>query len=277
MSSRMLAAAAAVVSLVAPSLAAAHERPSPGSVQAHATGAAAALDRVEALLASDPAAAAAAYAKNRRETRRASLDARALGQREGRGALSRAARASAILANLQDDGADVFSDLVQVPGTGQAEFGKALAASAKGREAAVSMLSRLAAQLPAQAQAGIARAIAAINADSDKEITEIVNLAAGEQLPTEVRPWLSLALGYATQGISQAVGQVTSVLDRVPEQARPHVADALGRVTAALDRVTGILSGIFGPAAGETPIGETSPTSAMPIPAGLPIPGFVRG
>ena len=269
---KLAAAAVAAAALSSPAAAAAHERPSVASVKSHAAKAEAALDRVQALVAgNDDAAAAVAYAKSRVQSQAADGDARRLAALSGKGAAKRAAKANAVLANLHDDNVDAFAELVEHADANQVAFAKALAASAKGRDAALTALAGLADRLPAAAQAGIAQALAAINGDGEQEIEGIAGMTASATVPDEAKPWVTLALGYATQGMAHAIDHLNEVLGLVPEQARPHVEMALAQVTGALQRVSGILAGLLG---GEGVAGALPIPQGLPIPQNLPIPGF---
>ncbi|MEJ7892185.1 MAG: hypothetical protein WKF94_06060 [Solirubrobacteraceae bacterium] len=262
-----LAGVTVALALAAP--AGAHERPTVASVQSHTAAATSALDRVEQLVSvNEHASAALALAKSRVQVRAAATDARRLTRKAGKGSAMRAAKANAVLAALNDANVEAFVVLVEEADAGQAAYAAALAASARDRATAIATLTGLAEWLPAAAQSGIASAIAALTADGEAEIGQIVALTASDNVPAAAQPAIDRALGFATEGINRAIGHLNELLGLVPEQARPHVEMALGQVTAALETVRGILSGLFG-GSGD------SATGGLPIPQGLPIPSFV--
>lgn len=159
------ATAAAIASLAIPATASAHQAPSPQTVVKHARNADQALDKVASLVAHNrDAAAAIALARNRRETRDASREAGRLAKRRGKAGLRRAAAVTRTVAKLHDQNAEVLAGIVDEAGAALAlDIAMAVDADLRARDNALSVLTRLMERLPAEAQEGIARALAAVS------------------------------------------------------------------------------------------------------------------
>lgn len=259
---------AAVAVLAAPAMASAHSDPSVKSVRAHVRSADQALAMVaDRVKTNDNAAAAIAIVRNLRQTQAATREARRV---QGR---SRKAKALRLVADQRNDNVLVLSAIVdEVSDSAQPETATALNYNLKGRETAIARLTSLASTLPAQAQAAIARAIAAI-AGNPAPVANITSaLTSGDITPT-AQPQLQQALTLASGAMFTGVGQLQQIVGMLP-------APAQGPVNMAITRVTGILSSIFGTGSpsGATTGGMLSnlpiPTN-LPIPCGLPIPKFL--
>lgn len=258
----------AVAVLAAPSMASAHSDRSVSSVKAHVRNADQALTRVaEHVKADDNAAAAIAMVRNLRQTQAATREARRL---QGR---AKKAKALRLVADQRNDNVLVLSALVdEVSDTAQAAMATALNNNLRGRETAIARLTSLATTLPVQAQAGIARAIAAISGNP----TGVVNIAgalnSGEITPA-AEPPLEQALTLASDAMFTGVNQLKQIVGMLPTPAQ-------GPVNLAITRVTGILQSIFGngTSTGGTTGGMLSNLpipSNLPVPCGLPIPKFL--
>lgn len=169
---RFAAAAAAIASLAIPATASAHQATSPETVVKHARSADQALDKVASLVArNQDAAAAVALARNRRETRNASREAGRLAKRRGNPGLRRAAVTARTMAKLHDHNAEVLAGIVDEAGAALAlDIARAVDSDLRGRENALSVLTRLMGRVPAEAREGIARTLAALSRDSDDEV-----------------------------------------------------------------------------------------------------------
>lgn len=265
---KMAGGVVAVAALAAPSMASAHSDPSVNSVKAHVRSADQALTMVaERVKANDDAAAAIAMVRNLRQTQAATREARRL---QGR---AKKAKALRLVADQRNDNVLVLSALVdEVSDNAQAAMATALNNNLRGRATAIARLTSLATTLPAQAQAGIARAIAAISGNP----TGVVNIAgalnSGDITPA-AEPQLEQALTLAGGAMFTGVNQLKQIVGMLP-------APAQGPVNMAITRVTGILQSIFGNGspAGATTGGMLSnlpiPTN-LPVPCGLPIPSFL--
>ena len=259
---------AAVAVLAAPAMASAHSDPSVNSVRAHVRNADQALAMVaDRVKTNDNAAAAIAMVRNLRQTQAATREARRV---QGR---SQKAKALRLVADQRNDNVLVLSAIVdEVSDSAQPATATALNYNLKGRETAIARLTSLASTLPAQAQAGIARAIAAI-AGNPAPVANIAGaLTSGDITPT-AQPQLQQALTLASGAMFTGVGQLQQIVGMLP-------APAQGPVNMAITQVTGILSSIFGTGSpsGATTGGMLSnlpiPTN-LPIPCGLPIPKFL--
>ena len=146
----------------------------------------------------------------------------------------------------------------------------------RGRETAIARLTSLATTLPAQAQAGIARAIAAISGNP----TGVVNIAgalnSGDITPA-AQPQLEQALTLASGAMFTGVDQLKQIVGMLP-------APAQGPVNMAITRVTGILQSIFGN--GSPTVGRPAacsatcrsrPTCPSPAACRSPVPAIRQG
>ena len=265
---KLAGGAVAVAVLAAPSMASAHSNPSVNSVKAHVRNADQALTMVaDRVKGNDNAAAAIAMVRNLRQTQAATREARRL---QGR---AKKARALRLVADQRNDNVLVLSALVdEASDNAQAAIATALNNNLRGRETAIARLTSLATMLPAQAQAGIARAIAAISGNP----TGVVNIAAalnsGDITPA-AEPQLEQALTLASGAMFTGVDQLKQIVGMLP-------APAQGPVNMAITRVTGILQSIFGngsPAGATTGgmLGNLPIPANLPVPCGLPIPKFL--
>lgn len=264
---------AAVAILAVPSAAAAHSKPSVSSVRAHVRNADQALTMVTDLVqGNDQAAAAIAMVKNLRQTQAAS---RETGRIHG---ASKRAKALRLVVGQRESNVQTLTGLVDdVSGDLQVDMATAITSNLSGRETALSKLTELAGSLPAAAQAGIARAIAAISGHSDQDVSGLATAIGSGKISAAAQPGLQQALTTASGAMFTGVNQLQQIVGMLPAQAQGPVNDAIARVT-------GILQSIFGnggPAAGAPtaspggmPANLPIPTN-LPIPCGLPIPSFL--
>lgn len=250
--------ATAALALALPVSASAHSPASPQSVQTHVRSADAALTKVQQLVAGNQdAAAAVAMARNQIQTRAAAREAGRL-----RGA-PRRATALRLVARLQDENVATFAELVDdVAPAVQEPMADAITAALAGRERALSTLTALAPKLPAQAQRGVARAIAALSGDRTEEVTQLMAAMGSGRISAGAQPAVEQALSNAVAGIAVGMSRLQEVLGTLPPQAQAPVQQAM-------DRLAGILQGLAGGAAGVPSAG--GPVSGLPIPS-LPIP-----
>lgn len=274
--SKLTAALAATAVLAVPAAASAHEKSSTQSVRAHIRNADQALTMVADLVKDNKdAAAAIQMVKNRRQTQAAT--------REAARTRGRSARASALrmVAKQRDENVETYAALVdEVGGDLQGDMAVAISSNVNGREKALSTLTGLIPTLPAQAQAGIAKAIAAISGDSQNEVVDIVAAMQSDHVSDAAQSALRTALTAASGAMFSGVERLQGLVGSLPGPAQ-------GPVQSAINRVTGILRGLFGggtQSGGTTGPGATAglpipsnlpiPTN-LPIPSGLPIPGFL--
>lgn len=269
--SKLTAALAATAVLAVPAAASAHEKSSTQSVRAHIRNADQALTMVADLVKDNKdAATAIQMVQNRRQTQAATREA---GRVRGRSARAAAMR---LVAQQRDDNVESYAALVdEVAGDTQVDMANAIASNVNGREKALSTLTALLPMLPAQAQAGIAKAIAAISGNGQDEVVDIVTALNSGQVSDAAQPALSTALTAASGAMFTGVNRLQGLVAGLPGPAQ-------GPVQNAINRVTGILQGLFG---GGTQSGATTGPGAvtgalpipstLPIPSGLPIPGFL--
>jgi len=255
-----------VVVLAAPSVASAHSDASVGSVRAHVRGADQALAMVaDAVANQDQAATAVAMVQNRRQTQAATRDTARI---RGR---AKQAKALRLVAAQRDENAQVLTGLLEkVDSALQADVATALTNNLSGRETAIAKLTALAPMLPAAAQVGIARAIAAISGRGASAVADITAAVKSGQIGAGALPQVQQALSIASGAMFMGIAQLQQIVGSLPGPAQGPVNDAIARVT-------GILQGIFGtggPAGGAVPANLPIPAS-LPIPCGLPIPSFL--
>lgn len=113
-----------------------------------------------------------------------------------------------------------------------------------GRDHAVSTLTDLLDQVPAQAVKGITRAIGA--AGSGDEIDELSAALESGEIAGKATDAVEQATATAIQSVQQAYATLQSLVDQLPAEAQPHVQAALDRVQGQLETVVGILEGVFG-------------------------------
>ncbi len=260
--SKLTAALAATAMLAVPAAASAHEKSSTQSVRAHIRNADQALTMVADLVNNNKdAAAAIQMVQNRRQTQAATRETSRL-----RG---RSARASAMrmVAKQRDENVETYAALVdEIAGDAQVDMAVAVSSNVNGREMALSTLTALLPMLPSQAQAGIAKAIAAISGDSQDEVVDIVTAMKSGQVSDAAQPALNTALTAASGAMFSGVERLQGLVGTLPGPAQ-------GPVQNAINRVTGILQGLFG--GGTQPGTTTGPvtvTGSLPVPSGLPIP-----
>lgn len=255
--------ATAALALALPVSASAHSAASPQSVQAHVRSADAALTKVERLVAGhQDAAALVATARNQVQTRAAVREAARL-----RGA-SRRATALRLVARMHDENVATFSELIdEVDAAAQEAMADALTAALAGRERALNTLTALAPKLPAQAQRGVARAIAALSGDRTDEVAQLMAALASGRISAGAQVVVEQALSNATAGIAVGMSHLEEVLGTLPPQAQAPVQQAM-------DRLAGILQGLLDGAGAALATGAPStggPIPSLPIPS-LPIP-----
>jgi small-conductance mechanosensitive channel len=273
---------ALVAAMALPVAAQAHDGVSPRTVAKHVRSADGALDMVESLVERNrDAKAAVQLAKLRRQSRAADREAAQLRrQSRGRRAKARAASATVAVARQHDAAAEVLAGVVdQAGGALQADIAEQINSELRGRERAISVLTRLMSRLPEQARRGLATAIARLSSDGADEVRSLSEALVSGSLSPEAVTEVREALQRATAAIDAALERLSTMAGRVPEQARPHVEQAIGRVTEQLNVVKGILAGLFSgtptEGSGQTP-GLSVPSGAQcDIPTKLPfaIPG----
>lgn len=277
--------ATAALALALPAGASAHSPASPQSVRAHVRSADAALTKVERLVAGNQdAGAAVAMARNQFETRAAAREAGRL-----RGG-PRRATALRLVARLQDENLATFAKLVdEVDAAVQEPMADALAAALAGRERALSTLTALAPTLPAPAQRGVARAIAALSGDRTDEVAQLLAAMGSGRISAAAQPVVAQALSNAAAGIAMGMSRLQEVLGTLPPQSQAPVQQAMDRLAAILqDLASGVgvapttgAPSAGGPVSGLPVPSVPVPTGSLPVPslpvplADLPIPGGI--
>ncbi len=261
---------ALVAAMALPVTAEAHKSVSPKTVAKHVRSADQALGRVESLVERNrDAKAAVSLAKLRRESRATDREAAKLRRQvRSRRAKSRAASSTLKVARQHDQAVEVLARIVdEAGGALQVDIAEVVNSELRGREKAISVLTRLMGRLPGPARAALAKAIARLSSDGADEVRSLSQALEGGKLSPEAIRAVQEALALATAAIDFAIERLSSLMDMVPEQARPYVEQALGLVTEQLNAVKGILAGLFsaiGGGAGGGPVPS--------LPGGLPIP-----
>lgn len=233
----IIAAAVGFAGVVAPANAAA-----PSDVRATVRGADQALNRVEQRLASNHNAhAGVQIAKANALTRRADRQADRV-----RGA-KRTVRVERMVVGQFDQNATVaINSLDEVSGRAQKVFAQQARAALSGRDHAVATLTALLDRVPAQAQPGIARAMAAVSKHSVTQVDELAELAETDSVAAGAQGAVSRAMEQLDAAVSQINSVLTGVIAQLPPAAQGHVQSALDRVNAAISDVIDRLEGLFG-------------------------------
>ncbi|MDQ3720419.1 MAG: hypothetical protein M3350_06510 [Actinomycetota bacterium] len=264
-----LVGGALVAAMALPVTAEAHQSASPKTVAKHVRSADRALGIVETLVErNSDAKAAVRLAKMRRDLRAADRESATLRRRaRSPRAKGRAASATVKVARQHNEAAEVLAVIVdEAGGRPQVDIAATIDSELRGREKAISVLTKLLNRLPESAKPGIARAIAQLSSDGLDEVSSLTEALQGATLSPQAREKVQDALERATRAIDTAIDRLSSVVGLVPEQARPYVEQAIGRVTEQLTMVKGILAGLF--SGSPAPGGGAS----LPIPIGLPVP-----
>lgn len=261
---RIFSTALVGVLVMAPAVASAHEKPSPGTVKVHVRNADQALDKVEALVShNQDAKAAIQFARNRRQIRAASRETRTLQSRtrSERGG-ARAAAGSRLVARQSNTNAETFAKIVdEVSGKLQIDVAQAARSDLRGREKALDVLARVMDRVPEAAKPGIARAIVALSSNGGDEVADLSAALAVGSLSSAAQEAVEQAHAQAVTAIDRGLERLSSIADRVPERARAHVRQAIERVTREIEMVKQVLSGLI-------PAGPVAP--ALPVPLPLP-------
>lgn len=204
------------------------------TVKAHTARADAALDRASALFArGKDAQAMAAFGRSRAEAAKAAAGARKL-VRTAKTPAERASAAGALrlVAVGQDERIPTIAGLLEPAGAAaETVIARALAADTAGRDTAIATLRGLLQRgLPAQAQAGIGRAIVALSTDRQDQIGEQAELAASEDVSPRSAASLARTIDRSLRGQARAAATLTALKDRLPAAARPGLERALGTI-----------------------------------------------
>lgn len=265
---------ALVAAMALPVTAQAHESVSPKTVAKHIRSADRALGNVEALVEGNKdAKAAVQLAKMRRQLRAGDRESASLRRRaRSRRAKGRAAAVTVKVARQHNEAAEVLAAIVdEAGGRPQVSIAETTDSELRGREKAISVLTKLIDRLPESARPAVARAIARLSSDGADEVRSLTDALEGGTLSPQAREAVAAALQLATEAVDMAIERLGSLAELVPEQARPYVDQALVLATTQLNMVKGLLQGLFaeyGVPAGGTPPGGGSP----PTPGGLPVP-----
>jgi len=271
---------AVVAAMALPVTAEAHRSVSPQTVAKHIRSADQALGMVETLVERNrDAKAAVQLAKLRRQSRAADRESASLRRRaRSRRAKGRAASLTVKLAQQHNEAAEDLARIVdEASGAVQVDIAEAINAELRGREKAISALTRLMSRVPESAKPGIARAIARLSSDGADEVRSLTQALEGASLSPQARQEVQDALELATAAMDTALELLSSLVDQVPEQARPYVELAVGLVIEQLNMVKNLLLGLFSgeatPTQGTTPLPVSSGGQCLiPIPIKLPFP-----
>ncbi len=270
----ILIGGALVAAMALPVTAQAHQGVTPKTVAKHIRSADQALGMVETLVErNSDAKAAVQLAKMRRQLRAADRESAKLRRRaRSRRARSRAASVTVKVARQHNEAAEVLAAIVdEASGRPQISIANATHSELRGRERAISVLTRLMDRLPGSAKAGVARAIARLSSDGADEVRSLTQALEGGRLSPQAREAIEDALQRAIGAVDKAIERLASLADLVPEQARPYVEQAVALATTQLNMVKGLLQGLF--TGGGAPGGGTPPGGgSLPIPSGLPVP-----
>lgn len=298
-----VAAAAMAAALALPAGAAAHSNPSVVSVRGHDQRAEQALDRALELLKDDRARAAReAFARARRELRRAEGDARRLRRAaESVGANTTAARAYWSFGDQVRENVAVLVEMLgEASGSFERDISEALADDVHERERAIRFLAGFLDEgVRAASIDGLISAIGSLAGSREGELAAIVGLLGDEALHGDVEKVVADAMREIVEGQEIAVGRLAGLLDSgaIPAEARQSLAIAIGAVNAARVAVGEMLGGLEGVVpsfvrpiidealAGVVEIlsslagqgaGDGSPSTGIPglpgLPAGVPLP-----
>jgi 2-phospho-L-lactate guanylyltransferase (CobY/MobA/RfbA family) len=252
---KLMAGFAAIAVAVTPAAASAYAKPSMRTVRTDLRSADQALTMVADLVKNhDGAAAAIQIVRNRRQTQAAAHEAARVSGARGRAA------ALQLVARQYSSNTDEYAGLVdQVTGCVQTEMASAISASENGRENALNALTGLMSTLPADAQSGIARAIAALTSSEQSSVASIgTALHAG--VSPAAQPALNTALTQAVNAMDTGLKRLQGIVAQLPTAAQ-------GSVQSAINGVSGILQGILG--GGTSTLGGI--LAGLPVPGGLPI------
>ena len=114
----------------------------------------------------------------------------------------------------------------------------AISQNVNGREKALTTLTGLMAKLPAQAQGGIAKAIAAISGDSQDEVLDIVSALQSGQVSDAAQPALTQALTAASGAMFTGVERLQGLVATLPGPAQGPVQNAINRASRASCRAS---------------------------------------
>ena len=226
-------------------------------VRDYVRGADQALAKVETLVASNESATAAVkMARANALTRRADKQA-------GRVEAAKRIRAERLVAKQYDQNADVaLESIEEVESSEQTEFAQLVDQALRGRARAVATLTALLDRVPAQAQVGIARAIAAIGVSSNEQLVEVGTVVTSREISPEAAEALTSVVGRLQSALERVQSTLQGVIERLPAQAQAHVQAALAHVTSSITQAIGRLENLFsnlpiggGPFGGGAPSG----------------------
>ena len=220
----------------------------------------AALERAESLLAQSADRRAAA------KLRRANVHARRAGKDADRvRRAGRASRAERLVSRQFDQNIDAGVDALDEVAAGrQDEVVEGIGEAVPGRDHAISVLTDLLPQLPAEAVPGVTDAITAIASSSEEQLDELVSIAESDVLTPEADEALEGVIEQLTASVATIVEQLDAVAAQVPPEAQPYVEAAADQVEEVLNDVVTMLDELFDGLPGGPE--EPGPPISPPVP-----------
>lgn len=205
------------------------------------------LDRAAALFRSGrDGAAARAFAESRKNMRAASRGAARLRSEADTGAeRSAAARALAAVAQEQAENVDELARLLRPADGGvERQIAAAALADTRGRDKAIAILTVLAGEVPDQAQAGIARAIAALSQGRDDEVLLEAKALVSSKNSGSSKRTVTKALVADVRGQPRAAARLAELIadGDMPAESKPGLQRAYDAVVAEHGSIADILS-----------------------------------
>lgn len=233
-----IGALAAVAAVAPASTASAHIDVAVKSVKAHTDRADSALDRAVSLFEQNAdRRGSRELARSRRELGRATAEAAKM-RRTAKTPNQRAsaARAAALVAGQQDDNVEVLVDVLdEVSGRVENTIAKAALADTKGRDKAIAIITALLDRgVPEKAEAGLARALAALSTDRVDEVVEEVKALVGDDVGRSGKRTVARAVKANVEGQSDAAAKLAELIadPDMPAQSKPGLQRAYDAVSA---------------------------------------------
>ena len=217
------------------------------AVSAHTDRADAALDRAVKLFGkSNDRAARIAFAKSRKQMGLAkAAAAKARRQADTPAENTQAALAQALVgAELGENIEKLAAALLPADGRDENKIAAAARADTQGREKAIAILTALMGQVPDQAKAGIARAIAALSQDRDDETQATAKALVSKRVSSANKRRMTQAIKASVDGQAKASATLAALIANpdMPAQSKPGLQIAYDAVTGEHGSVADILS-----------------------------------
>lgn len=217
------------------------------AVQAHTHHADTALNRAVALFRKNAdRSARIAFATSRKEMGLAkAAAAKARRQAHTAGEHTSAAAAQALLgAQDAENISTLVSALPAAGGSDENKIASAARADTRGREKAIAILTALLDQVPDQAKAGLAKAIAALSQNRDDETQDEAEVLVSTQVSEPNKRRIASAVKTSIDGQAKASDTIAALIASadMPYESKPGLQTAYDAVTAEHGSVADILS-----------------------------------